>query len=226
MEISFVRIYLLCGLLAHKALWEFMKVRDSRPAEKKVRSLKVRVLSGIKLVILLAILAQTVTPAFLPIANAPASLRTVGLVCFTLGLLTAIVGRVQLGRNWSDIEKSYVKRDHALVVHGLYRYIRHPIYAGDLLLLLGLEMALNSWCFLGADCVGALCPPTGYPRGTQPARVAAWVRSILQPDRPLRSLRSRLGGTALWASGNIIRKMPTKAYARSCSALPALSADG
>ena len=121
-----------------------------RPAEKKVRSLKVRVLSGIKLVILLAILAQTVTPAFLPIANAPASLRTVGLVCFTLGLLTAIVGRVQLGRNWSDIEKSYVKRDHALVVHGLYRYIRHPIYAGDLLLLLGLEMALNSWCFLGA----------------------------------------------------------------------------
>lgn len=150
MEISFVRIYLLCGLLAHKALWEFMKVRDSRPAEKKVRSLKVRVLSGIKLVILLAILAQTVTPAFLPIANAPASLRTVGLVCFTLGLLTAIVGRVQLGRNWSDIEKSYVKRDHALVVHGLYRYIRHPIYAGDLLLLLGLEMALNSWCFLGA----------------------------------------------------------------------------
>jgi protein-S-isoprenylcysteine O-methyltransferase Ste14 len=145
-----VRIYLLCGLLAHKALWELMKVRDSRPAEKKVRSLKVRVLSGIKLVILLAILAQTVTPTFLPIANAPASLRTVGLVCFTLGLMTAIVGRVQLGRNWSDIEKSYVKRDHALVVHGLYRYIRHPIYAGDLLLLLGLEMALNSWCFLGA----------------------------------------------------------------------------
>ena len=29
--------------------------------------------------------------------------------------------------------------------HSVYRYVRHPIYGGDLLLLLGLELALNSW---------------------------------------------------------------------------------
>jgi protein-S-isoprenylcysteine O-methyltransferase Ste14 len=60
----------------------------------------------------------------------------------------AIVARCQLGRNWSDIEKSRVKGDHALVAHGIYRWVRHPIYAGDLLLLAGLQLALNSWVVL------------------------------------------------------------------------------
>ena len=27
----------------------------------------------------------------------------------------------------------------------IYRYVRHPIYSGDLMLLAGLELALNSW---------------------------------------------------------------------------------
>jgi protein-S-isoprenylcysteine O-methyltransferase Ste14 len=31
----------------------------------------------------------------------------------------------------------------------LYRYIRHPIYVGDLLLLAGLELSLNSWLVAG-----------------------------------------------------------------------------
>ena len=37
-----------------------------------------------------------------------------------------------------------------MVSRGVYAYIRHPIYSGDLLLLLGLELALNSWLVLGA----------------------------------------------------------------------------
>jgi protein-S-isoprenylcysteine O-methyltransferase Ste14 len=32
-----------------------------------------------------------------------------------------------------------------MVTHGLYRFIRHPIYTGDIRLLIGLELALNSW---------------------------------------------------------------------------------
>jgi protein-S-isoprenylcysteine O-methyltransferase len=75
-------------------------------------------------------------------------LRAVGIAIYTLGLMMAVVARCQLGRNWSDIEKSRVKRDHMLVAHGIYRWVRHPIYAGDLLLL-GLELALNSWAALG-----------------------------------------------------------------------------
>ena len=36
-----------------------------------------------------------------------------------------------------------------VVDRGLYRFIRHPIYAGDLLLLAGLELSLNSWLVVG-----------------------------------------------------------------------------
>jgi protein-S-isoprenylcysteine O-methyltransferase Ste14 len=153
MEISWLRIYLLGGLLLHKAVWEFMKSRQGGVAGDKPRSLKVRLLSAVKLVILLGIIAQTVSPTLLPISSEPSILRAVGLLLYTLGLLIAVTARIQLGWNWSDIEKSYVKQGHALVTHGIYSYVRHPIYAGDVLLILGLELALNSWCILGVIAI-------------------------------------------------------------------------
>jgi protein-S-isoprenylcysteine O-methyltransferase Ste14 len=154
MELSWIRLYLLFGLLFHKAVWEYMKARQGgAPAVKKERPLKVRVLSALKLCILLGIIAQTQLPEFLPISASPSTLRTVGIALYTLGLAMAVTGRIQLGWNWSDIEKSFVQRDHALVEHGLYRYVRHPIYAGDILLLSGLELTLNSWCVLGVAAI-------------------------------------------------------------------------
>ncbi len=150
MEISSIRIYLLCGLIFHKAVWEVMKARKGAGAGKAARRPPVaRLLAAVKVGVLLAILAQTLAPEILPISGSPSALRAAGLVLYTLGLATAVVGRIQLGWNWSDNEQAHVKRDHALVSHGLYRFVRHPIYAGDLLLLLGLELALNSWCVLG-----------------------------------------------------------------------------
>jgi protein-S-isoprenylcysteine O-methyltransferase Ste14 len=148
-----MRIYLVAGLLLHKAVWELMKRRDNAPVrDKKVRTPKSQVLSSIKILILAGIIAQAVGLDILPISGQPA-LRPVGLVVYTIGLLTAVTARLQIGRNWSDIEKSYIKQDHALVAHGLYRYIRHPIYAGDMLLLLGLELAVRSWAVLGVIAV-------------------------------------------------------------------------
>src|SRR5579862_1519182 len=106
MEFSLLRIYLLLGLLAHKAVWEAMK-RGLPAAPPKRASLKTRLLSGIKILVLAAIMIQTVLPELVPIANDPYWLRAAGAAIYTLGLLTAISARMQLGRNWSDIEKSY-----------------------------------------------------------------------------------------------------------------------
>jgi protein-S-isoprenylcysteine O-methyltransferase Ste14 len=150
MEISWIRVYLLCGLIVHKAVWEIMKARKGARAAKPARSPMARLLAAVKIGVLLAILAQTLAPEVLPISGNASVLRAFGLALYTVGLATAVAGRIQLGWNWSDIEQAHVKRDHALVSHGLYRHVRHPIYAGDLLLLLGLELALNSWCVLGA----------------------------------------------------------------------------
>jgi protein-S-isoprenylcysteine O-methyltransferase Ste14 len=66
------------------------------------------------------------------------------------GLATAILGRLHLGSNWVDLEDARVLPDQKVISNGVYRFIRHPIYAGDLLLVTGLQLALNSWLVLGA----------------------------------------------------------------------------
>lgn len=148
MEFSLLRLYLLSGLILHKAVWEVLKRGGNRAAPAPTPSPKARALSLVKVAILAGIVAQTLAPEIAPISSQPEALRAAGFVIYTLGLAMAIVARIQLGRNWSDIEKSRVKGDHALVAHGIYRWVRHPIYAGDLLLLAGLELALNSWAVL------------------------------------------------------------------------------
>ena len=147
MIIDPLRLYLLAGLVAHKALWEWMKrgKRKSAPAK-----LQTGVVKAAKIAILCGIVVQTLLPEILPIADDPWMLRVAGTGLFTLGLAIAIVGRVQLGSNWSDIETAEVLRQHSVVSRGIYRYMRHPIYVGDLVLLIGLELALNSWFVLGA----------------------------------------------------------------------------
>jgi protein-S-isoprenylcysteine O-methyltransferase Ste14 len=69
-------------------------------------------------------------------------------VIFFVGLTLAILGRLQLGKNWLDLEDARVRSDQSLVTGGVYAYVRHPIYGGDILLLFGLQLALNSWLVL------------------------------------------------------------------------------
>ena len=150
--IIILKVYLLAGLVFHKVLWETLKRRQGgvQPTGTGRLPLLTRLVKLVKLLILAAILAQTVLPMdILPIAADPAALRLTGLAIFTLGLLTAVAARIQLGSNWSDIEEGKIADRHAVVSSGIYRYIRHPIYTGDILLLLGLELCLNSWLVLG-----------------------------------------------------------------------------
>jgi len=58
-----------------------------------------------------------------------------GLVLSSLGSGFAIWARLILGRNWSGTVT--VKADHQLICRGPYRLVRHPIYSGVLLAMLG-----------------------------------------------------------------------------------------
>ncbi len=144
-----VRFFLVAGLIAHKAIWEALRGRSvargaSSPAPSKLQPIKI-----VKVAILLGIIAQTLLPLdILPISSHPFQLKIAGAIFYVLGLLVAVLARLELGRNWSDIESPIVGRDQVVVASGIYRYIRHPIYAGDLALLLGLELCLNSWLAL------------------------------------------------------------------------------
>jgi protein-S-isoprenylcysteine O-methyltransferase Ste14 len=52
-----------------------------------------------------------------------------------LGLVISLWARVVLGGNWSS--NVVFKEQHELIERGPYAYVRHPIYTGTLLMLLG-----------------------------------------------------------------------------------------
>jgi protein-S-isoprenylcysteine O-methyltransferase Ste14 len=149
--LDILRIALFSGLLLHKFIWEVLKRKRSIvPAfQSSSRKLPIRIIKLGKILVLLFLLVQTLFLEILPISSQPTLLRAIGSVIFFLGLVTAVFARLQLGDNWVDVEDRQVLPGHALVTVGIYKYVRHPIYAGDFLLLLGLELALNSWLVLG-----------------------------------------------------------------------------
>jgi protein-S-isoprenylcysteine O-methyltransferase Ste14 len=149
-----LQVYLFFGLVLHKVIWEVLRMRgETEPAQNSGGS--IGLVKMVKIAILVGILIQIWLPDIFPISGEPGSVRAVGAVLFSLGLLTAIAARIQLGNNWSNIETGRVLAKQDVVDKGLYGYIRHPIYTGDLLLLIGLELALNSWLVIGALL---LCP--------------------------------------------------------------------
>ncbi len=148
----FLRLYLLAGLVAHKAVWEMLKRRKAPMGEKHVpkpQPLSVKLVKAVKIAILLGIIVQTMLPEIFPISTVPFGLRVVGIVLYTAGLLIAVVARFQLDNNWSDFDTAQVLSHQQVVSNGIYGYVRHPIYVGDILLLFGLELSLNSWLVVG-----------------------------------------------------------------------------
>ena len=72
--------------------------------------------------------------------NIPA-LAVVGTALFVAGLALAIWARVIIGRNWGMPMTEKIEPE--LVTRGPYSVIRHPIYSGILLAMLGTTLATN-----------------------------------------------------------------------------------
>jgi protein-S-isoprenylcysteine O-methyltransferase Ste14 len=146
------RLILFAGLVLHKVIWEVLK-KDSPPSlgHRERKSIFLRPIKMAKSAVLVAICVQTLFLNVLPMPRQPRVVRIAGMGIFFLGLITAIVGRLHLGKSWVALEDYQVLPDQTLVTNGIYRYIRHPIYAGDLLLLIGLELTLASWALLGVS---------------------------------------------------------------------------
>jgi protein-S-isoprenylcysteine O-methyltransferase Ste14 len=68
-------------------------------------------------------------------------LESIGAVLFVCGIAVAVWARVHLGRNWGMPMTQ--KAEPELVTTGPYRYVRHPIYSGLLLALLGTALMTN-----------------------------------------------------------------------------------
>jgi protein-S-isoprenylcysteine O-methyltransferase Ste14 len=75
----------------------------------------------------------------------------IGLALWVIGLGIAIWARFYIGRNWGMPMTR--REDPDLVTTGPYRLIRHPIYTGIILGLVGTVLATSLWGLIAAAVV-------------------------------------------------------------------------
>src|SRR5262249_53697539 len=85
--------------------------------------------------------SSQVAGRYLVVRVLPHNLATfwLGFILVLAGVALAIAARVSLGGNWSGIVT--LKQDHELICKGPYRLVRHPIYTGLVVAVLGTAIA-------------------------------------------------------------------------------------
>ncbi len=80
------------------------------------------------------------------------ALQVIGVIFVASGLGFAVWARIYLGRNWGMPMTK--KAEPELVTSGPYRFVRHPIYSGLLLAIVGTALATNVYWFIALGIVG------------------------------------------------------------------------
>ncbi len=80
-------------------------------------------------------------------------LQVIGLIIFLLGLALAVWARVYLGRNWGMPMSE--KANPELVTTGPYSTVRHPIYSGIILAMIGTTVAISLYWLVAVVLLGA-----------------------------------------------------------------------
>lgn len=124
--------------LALVAFWGISALRAKRSIGPRSWWLEAGLRLGVIVLVLLALRNPSLLHAMQNVQAEVANNELVGIigvVVCALGVALATLARVHLGRNWG-IPMSR-KEDPELVTSGPYAVIRHPIYAGALLAMLG-----------------------------------------------------------------------------------------
>ena len=79
-------------------------------------------------------------------------LEGIGLAVYLAGLALAVWARVYIGRNWG-MPMSH-KADPELVTTGPYHKIRHPIYSGIILGMVGTAIAVSLYWLIAVVLIG------------------------------------------------------------------------
>jgi protein-S-isoprenylcysteine O-methyltransferase Ste14 len=126
-------------------LYWWIAARGAKPVRRS-ESVLFRASYIVPLLIAIWLLAARRVPiAFLnePVLPRTLALSVAGALLTALGLAFTVWARVHLAGNWSATVT--IKENHSLVRDGPYRYVRHPIYTGILLAILGSAIARDEW---------------------------------------------------------------------------------
>jgi protein-S-isoprenylcysteine O-methyltransferase Ste14 len=110
---------------------------------------------GFRVAVVLGVLLLLRAGAFKAHANPLANsvLRGIGLALFVAGLALAVWARVYLGRNWGTPMSQKIEPE--LVTTGPYRRVRHPIYSGIILGVIGTAIAVGLYWLVTVVLLGA-----------------------------------------------------------------------
>lgn len=125
-----------------------VSTEQTKPKKKEKFSL-IRFFQGqLYLFLELFIIIQILRHKTWIIPNASIMLPLVGLFLAILGLVICIIARKTLSGNWTNAHEYQIKENHQLIATGIYSVIRHPIYLGLILMLIGGEMVAESYLFI------------------------------------------------------------------------------
>jgi protein-S-isoprenylcysteine O-methyltransferase Ste14 len=120
------------------ACWAFMAVGTKRSIGARFcwrEGLHVGLIALVVLALRLPVLRHALRNARAYAASSSMFMGLIGTVLCALGIGLAIWARVYLGRNWGMPMSR--KENPELVTSGPYAYVRHPIYTGMLIAMLG-----------------------------------------------------------------------------------------
>lgn len=148
MESSFSNIFLIVALLFFLIRFIYWKITEAKadrekPRKEPVYSKKRMFTTSIGLLVGLQIIGIQILP-FEP--NIVTS--SIGLLLVVIGFLVSMEGRRALGTNWAHAAEYQIKKNHELITNSIYNYIRHPIYSGYFLSIVGIELILSSYLSL------------------------------------------------------------------------------
>jgi protein-S-isoprenylcysteine O-methyltransferase Ste14 len=94
---------------------------------------------------LVCVFQLVINPVKIP--NAGTIVMYPGLFVYTVGLVIAVAGKVKLGKNWG-IPIFHNPDQKTLETSGIYNFSRNPIYLGEMLMIVGFELAIPSYLLL------------------------------------------------------------------------------
>jgi protein-S-isoprenylcysteine O-methyltransferase Ste14 len=128
------------------AYW-FVSALNAKKGRQSRRRIPLTGLTALSVALLIRVFRGGDLAVHSPIVGA------IGALIFVAGLGVAVWARIVLGRNWGMPMTQ--KAEPELVTSGPYRFVRHPIYSGLLLGILGTALATNLIGLLLTAILGA-----------------------------------------------------------------------
>lgn len=160
MHLELPRLLFLAGLLAYLAVRVVYKARTASVSKASSKAD-----AQDRILILVVVVGQVLLPLlylFSPLLRSadyvlPEACVWIGAGLTAYGLWLFWRSHADLGKNWSVTLE--LGNEHQLITQGVYRHVRHPMYASFIALGLGQAMLLNNWIagWAAVTAVFALC---------------------------------------------------------------------